>query len=456
LDQFIPNADRLRHVLPENRWKFKKSLSQASQSAMLQSLPFHPIRRVRRESNMLGDPVSAVREAIEPLRSLLNKIPLGAPVAVTAGSRGIDRMALVVRATCAVLKEAGASPYVVPAMGSHGGATAEGQRRLLAQYGITEESIEVPIVSSMETVSLGTTREGIKVFMDRAAWESRRVVVLNRVKSHTDFHGVVESGLMKMMAVGLGKLEGARSFHKHSMNLGFETAILAMGRHILGTDCILAGMGLVENDCHRLCEIASAPAIDVETLDRRLLTRARALHAKLPFPSLDLLIVDEIGKNVSGAGMDPKVIGRYVHPEHPPRDSEECIAIRRIYIRDLTPESAGNAIGMGLADLMHGRINEKIDFDITYTNASTSLAFGAVRMPMSFASDYAALEFLQRNLGAPSPDVVRAAWIRNTLSLDAFLATPACASDLAANPDYQVGPSKMLEFDQAGNMKALI
>lgn len=423
---------------------------------MLESLRFHPFRRLSCGPRSVGDPAEAVRAAMESIRPLLSQIPRGAPVAVTGSSRGIDRIADVVRAACAVLQEAGASPFVVPAMGSHAGATAEGQRRLLAESGVTEEGIGAPIVSSMETVSLGRTPEGIEVFMDRAAWESGRVLVLNRVKTHTDFDGEVESGLMKMMAVGLGKVEGARSFHTHSMNVGFDTAILTMGRHILTTGRILAGVGLVENEGHKLCQIASAPALELEALDRRLLLRARALGAKLPFSALDLLIVDEIGKNISGAGMDPKVIGRSVHSDHEPRGVKHGTSIRRIYIRDLTPESAGNAVGIGLADVMHGRIKEKIDFNVTYTNASTALAFRAVRMPMAFFSDHAALEFLLRSLGSPSPDVIRVAWIHNTLSLTSFLATPGCASDLADNPNYEVGPAAMLKFDKGGNLDWLV
>ena len=422
---------------------------------MIELLRFHPVRRVRCKSPGLADPADGVQAALEPLRPLLSQIPRGALVAVTCGSRGIDRIAVVVRAACAVLREVGASPIVVPAMGSHAGATAEGQRRLLADYGVTEEGIGAPIASSMETVSLGRTPEGIEVFMDRAAWESGRVLVLNRVKTHTDFHGEVESGLMKMMAVGLGKLEGARSFHENSMRLGFDNAILAMGRHILNDGRILAGIGLVENNDPQLCEIAAAPAVEVEALDRQLLIRARALHTKLPFSSLDLLVIDEIGKNISGAGMDSKVIGRSVHPDRVPRDIKDRLSIRRIYIRDLTAESAGNAIGMGLADVMHGRIRHKIDFNVTYTNANTSLSYGAVNMPMSFPSDHAALEFLLRNLGSPSPDVVRAAWIHNTLSVTSFLATPGCAADLAANPDYQVGLPAGLRFDKEGNLNSL-
>ena len=290
--------------------------------------------------------------------------------------------------------------------------------------------------------------------MDRAAWESGRVLVLNRVKQHTNFYGEVESGLMIMLAAGLGKLDGARSFHESGMDLGFEKAILAMDRHILGEGRILAGIGVVENNHPKLCEVAAAPAPQVEALDRRLLIRARALYAKLPFSSLDLLMVDEIGKNKSGAGIDARVIGRSVYPERVPLDIKDHLNIRRVHIRDLTPESAGNAIGMGLADVMHGRTKDKIDFNATCTNASASLSYGAVNMPMNFPSDHSALEFLLRNLGSPSPDVVRVAWIHNTLSVTSFLTTQACAADLANNPDYKVGPSAAVEFDKDSNLNS--
>ncbi len=421
---------------------------------MIELLRFHPVRSLRPKAPGIEHVDEAVRTALQAIQDVLAGLPAGAPVAVTCGSRGIDRIAAVVRAACAVLREAGARPFVVPAMGSHGGATAAGQRRLLADYGVTEELIGVPVVSSMETVSLGRTPEGIEVFMDRAAWEAGRVLALNRVKPHTDFDGEVESGLMKVMAVGLGKLEGASSFHQNSLRDGFEKVILAMGRHILASGRILAGMGLVENDRHALCEIAAAPAGGVETLDRRLLERARRLHPKLPFSSLDLLIVDEIGKNISGAGMDTKVIGRAVHPDRVPLNPPgRAIRIRRIYIRDVTPESEGNAIGMGFADAMHERIAGKADFHAIYTNARTSLAYVAASMPMHFPNDRAALDFLLGNLGSPAPETVRAAWIRNTLSVTTFLATPACVAELAGNPDYEVQPATGVEWDEAGDLK---
>lgn len=414
-------------------------------------MKFHSIYSLRPNAPAVTNIQAAVRDNIEPIRSLLRAIPRGAPIAVTAGSRGIDRIADVVRECCVALRECGASPFIVPAMGSHGGATAEGQRGLLAQLGISEQQIGAPIVSSMETVSLGTTARGIEVFMDRTAWEAERIFVLNRVKPHTDFDGAVESGLMKMMAVGLGKLQGASTFHRNSLRFGYESVIVEMARRVLDSGRIVAGLGLVENDRHLLCETAAAPACDLEQLDRRLQVRARELYPKLPFSSLDLLIVDELGKNISGAGMDAKVIGRLVHPELSLTNTER-IRIRRVYVRDLTPESEGNAAGIGFADIMHERIARKIDFHVTYTNVRAGLAPVVGRMPMYFPNDRSALEFLFLNLGSPPLDQVRAAWILNTLSVTAFRATPPCAAELEEDPSYEVHGCETVEFDNEGNL----
>ena len=422
---------------------------------MVEQLRLHPVRSRLANALAIEDVDAAVRRSFQAAPEVLASIPEGAPVAVTCGSRGIDRIAALVRAACAVLREAGARPFVVPAMGSHGGATAEGQRRLLADLGVTEELVGAPVVSSMEAVPLGRTPEGFETFMDRAAWEAGRVLVLNRVKLHTDFEGEVESGLLKMMTVGLGKLEGASSLHKNSLRSGFPEVILPMSRHIVASGRILAGLGLVENDRHSLCEVAAAPAADVEALDHRLLTRARQLHPALPFSSLDLLIVDEVGKNISGVGMDTKVIGRSVHPDRMPLEAERSIRIRRIYIRDLSPESEGNASGMGLADAMHERIARKADLRVTYTNARTALAYVPARMPISFPSDRAALDFLLGNLGSPETETVRAAWIRNTLSVATLLATPPCVAELAGNSNYEVQPAVALEFDEGDDLKTV-
>ncbi len=419
---------------------------------MLPEFPeFHRVRKLRASAPALEDAEDAVRRALAPLLAG-SALPAGARVAVTCGSRGIDRIAEVIRAACAALREAGAEPFAVPAMGSHGAATAEGQRRVLAEYGVTEATVGAPVVSSLETTSLGHTPEGVEVFMDRAAWEAGRVLVINRVKPHTTFDGEVESGIFKMLAVGLGKLDGARSFHAHSMRCGFAPVLLSMGRLALQSGRVWGGLGLVENDEHRLAEVAAAPAAQVEALERRLLVCARRLYSRLPFADLDLLIVDEMGKNISGTGMDTKVIGRTPHPDLAPLRLEGGPRIRRIYVRDLTPESEGNATGVGFADIIHRRLFEKIDLRATYTNGRAALSFNGMRVPMHFSTDREALAFLLGNLGSPAPQALRAARIRNTLAVSEFLATPACTEELAGNDNYETAPGRILEFNGQGDL----
>ena len=410
---------------------------------------FHQVRKVRAGAPAISDVAAAVGAA---LAALLARLGLaagelrGARVAVTCGSRGIDRIAEAARGACQALSQAGAQPFIIAAMGSHGNATAEGQRRVLADYGITEAGVGAPVVSCMDAVPLGRSPSGVEVFMDRVAFETGRILLLNRVKPHTTFDGDIESGLMKMMAVGLGKLEGARSFHGSAMRAGFTETILEMARVSLATGRVWAGVGLVENDEHELAEVAAAPAAGIEELDRLLLLRARRMYSRLPFSELDLLIVDEIGKNIAGTGMDPKVIGRAPQPDTPLR-LEGITRIRRIYARDLTDESKGNANGMGLADVIYKRLFEKIDFAASYMNGRTALNFHTLRMPMHFDSDEAALEFLLGNLGSPEPEELRAARIRNTLTLSEFLASPAAVRQLAGNDRYEIGPAQPLQLD---------
>ena len=265
-----------------------------------------------------------------------------------------------------------------------------------------------------------------------------------------------------MMTVGLGKLEGASSLHTNSLHNGFPQVILSMSRHTLASGRILAGLGLLENDRHRLCEVAAAPAGDpaadpaagIEGLERRLLARARQLHPTLPFSSLDLLIVDEIGKNISGVGMDTKVIGRSVHPDRMPLEAEPLHPVPpHLHPRPNAGKRRQCLPAWALADAMHERIARKADLHASYTNARTALAYVTVRMPICFASDRAALDFLLGNLGSPAPETVRAAWIRNTLSVATLLATPPCVAELAGNSNYEVQPAVPLEFDEAGELK---
>ncbi len=406
-------------------------------------LVFHRVRKLRPSAPAIADIAAAVRAALEPVLAS-HPLPAGARVAVTCGSRGIKGIAGVAAAACATLRAAGADPFIIPGMGSHGNATADGQRRVLRDYGITEETTGVPVLSSLDTVHLGATPDGVDVFMDRNAYEAGRVLVLNRVKPHTTFDGEHESGLFKMMSVGLGKLDGARSFHRNSMRLGFAQVLLAMGRLSAASGKVWAGLGLVENDEHRLAHVDAAPAAGIEALDKRLLLCARKLYSRLPFSELDLLILDEIGKNIAGTGMDTKVVGRMPHLDGTPLRTEGITQIRRIYARDLTPQSEGNATGMGLADIIHRRIFEKAHLPTTYTNGRTALAFRGMRLPMHFASDVEALDFLLANLGSPSAQELRAARVRNTLAVSDFLATPACLPEL--DGDYEVGAAAEAKF----------
>jgi hypothetical protein len=412
---------------------------------------FHEVRAVRPKAPALTDISTAVRDCFESIRPVTRTLPAGAKVAITAGSRGVDRIGDVLREVVRGLREAGASPFIIPSMGSHGGATAEGQERLLAHYGVTEKEIGAPVISCIETVPVGQTASGIDVYMDRLAYECGRVFVVNRVKPHTDFDGAVESGLLKMIAVGLGKLQGAATFHPNALRRGYEATILEMSRCSIASGKILAGLGVVENDRHVLCDIGAAPSAEIEVLDRRLQARAQELYPRLPFTSLDLLIVDELGKNVSGAGMDAKVIGRPVHPDLI-ATTRERIKIKRIYVRDLTAESEGNAAGIGFADLMHERIAGKIDFRALYMNAGAGVAPNVARMPMHCPTDLASLDLLALNMGFSSLDQPRIAWIRNTLAIGRFRASPQCVEDLAGNPDYSVDAATPFDFDETGNL----
>jgi len=372
----------------------------------------------------------------------------GRRIAVAVGSRGIASLREIVQAICAWLMDRGAQPFVFPAMGSHGGATAEGQRKVLEGYGITPDALGVEVRSSMETVSLGTTPEGFRVFMDRNAWEADGVVVVNRVKPHTDFTGKIESGVLKMMAIGMGKAEGALECHRWSWKFGFEKAIRAMSAKVLASGKILCGVVVVENELHQLAAARATRAEGIVTMEEEAMKMARPLVARIPFSKLHLLIVDEIGKNISGTGMDTKVIGRGV--ELQPGEAPE---IRLIYVRDLTLESGGNALGVGLAEVMHERLFRKIDLRKMYANARTSMNPPMPRLPIYLPSDREALDFALGALGSPEPDEQRAVWIRNTLNLDRLAISERLAREAAELKGWRLSPQASLpRFDAEGNV----
>jgi hypothetical protein len=330
----------------------------------------------------------------------------GQRIAITAGSRGVANIAEIIATVAAELKLAGAEPFVVPAMGSHGGATAEGQREMLAGYGIVEDRIACPILSSMDTVEIGHTPDGVDVWLDRNASEADGIFVVGRVKAHTAFKAPNESGLMKMMAIGLGKRQGADTYHRHDLG----RVVLAAGRVVLAKAKILGGLGIVENSRDQTYKLEATPPETMEEVDRHLLVEANGLLPRVPFDHLDVLIVEEMGKNISGSGMDLNVIGiwRRLGGERGPY-------YKYIVTLDLTEESHGNALGIGMADLTTRRLVNKIDFHATYTNVMTTNFFDTGKVPVTLENDREALELAFKTFSA---DSVRAVRIKSTLDLE--------------------------------------
>ncbi|MBW2059774.1 MAG: DUF362 domain-containing protein, partial [Deltaproteobacteria bacterium] len=289
----------------------------------------------------------------ELARLSLDEVRSGHRVAVTAGSRGVAHMAEIIGAIVEHVKYLGAVPFIFPAMGSHGGATAEGQAALLAHYGITEESVGAPVVSSMEVTEIGKTGDGVPVFVDSHALEADHIVVVNRIKCHTKFKGPVESGLMKMMAIGMGKQRGADLYHRAAIHYTFPKIIIDAARIVMEKAPVLCGVAIVENGYGETARIEALRPEQIEMREKELLALAKKMMPRLPFETIDLLIVDEMGKDISGVGIDPNVTGRnrdllrvFPHP----------VQVKRLFVRDLTDRSEGNATGIGLADLTTRRL----------------------------------------------------------------------------------------------------
>jgi hypothetical protein len=355
-------------------------------------------------------------------------------VAVAVGSRGIDQLSTVVSATIAKLKSLGARPFIFPAMGSHGGATAEGQAELLASFGVTEEAVGAPINASMETVEIGRTGSGVRVFVSRPALEADAILVINRVKPHTDFASEeIGSGLRKMLVIGLGKADSSFEAHRAVSRSAYEPVLIEVSSFVLNKLHALFGLALVEDGYHKLAHIEALPGSQFAAREPELLRQARAWMARLPFEEIDVLILDELGKNISGSGMDPNVTGRRSHLESVNRRQQ----VRTIYVRGLTPETHGNAIGLGMADIVSARLVNEMDKVSTYTNALSAMTPASVRIPMHFASDTECLSAALRMAGveAATARIVR---VRNTLALDRFVASSAYASEIAERADLTV------------------
>ena len=403
----------------------------------------------RFEAPVLTDLPAAIHAELERINASAIIKP-GETVAITAGSRGVANVATAVKATADYLKTLGAHPFVVPAMGSHGGATPEGQRSVLEHYGITEETVGAPVKATMEVVELGKTADGLPVFLDRYAAEADHVIPLNRIKAHTDFNGSIESGLMKMMVIGLGKQEGANFYHRAFFQYGFEHVIMAVGGFILDSGKIAFGIGLIENAHEDTAKAVAMPAAQLLQTERELLVEAKSLMGRLPFDELDLLIVDWTGKNMSGTGMDTNVIGRMMQNFEPEPVKP---AILRIFVRNLTEESDGNATGIGLADFTTTRLVEQIDRHSTYMNGITALGPQKSKIPFYYDTDQEAIEVALDTIGLTEPEDARVIRIESTLRLTELDISEVLLEDAKLHSRLSViGETKPLPFDAAGNL----
>ncbi len=388
----------------------------------------------------------------------LKRLKPGARIAVAVGSRGIAGLPEIVAATLEQLRAAGAEPFIFPAMGSHGGATPDGQRAVLAEYGITESALGVPIRASLETRLVGTSAEGVPVPCSVEALAADGIILVNRVKPHTDFFGTLGSGLLKMCVVGLGKHAGAIAMHEAASRLGHERVIRGMARVLLGAAPVLGGVAILENQYHQTARVSVVLGEDMEAAETKLLAEARALMPLLPFDEIDLLIVDRLGKNISGAGMDPNVIGRSVqgYSGSLMREGRPAPFIRRLFVRDLTPETHGNAIGIGLADVTTTRLVRAIDHRVTAINALTALTQQAAKVPIHFDTDREAIERILTSLALPDPRTARIVRIADTLSLIELEVSETLAEEVARQPSLvRLTERREMEFDSEGNLASV-
>ncbi len=379
----------------------------------------------------------------------------GSRVAIGAGSRGITNIARIVGTVASYWKERGMRPFVFPAMGSHGAATAEGQADVLAHYGITEGAIGCPVISSLDVVPLGRSPEGIETFMDRNAFESDGVMLVGRVKWHTDFEAAIESGLFKMMAIGIGKFAGAQRYHTHAFKIGLGAMVRSVGRQVLTSGKILGGLAILEDAWHNTAKLEAVRVEEMEKKEEELLALAKSWMGRIPVKALDILIVNEIGKNISGTGMDTKVVNRSVYGEMNPFPYAPWIG--RVMVRDLSPLSYGNGVGVGLADVVTDRFLSKVDWNPTQINSLTASTPRAISVPVHFPTDRECLEKMWPTVGKFDSKEVTFGWIQNSLELSPLVLSENLLPEIQADPMLEVlGPARPMEFDAEGNLHDML
>lgn len=418
--------------------------SRARKTTMKVSYPKMYRVRQRFDVSAVEDVGGVIRREFSRIR-FDRTIERGQTVAVAVGSRGIRNLTTIVSTVVECLKNLGLEPFIMPAMGSHGGATGPGQAELLNDLGVNRESVGARVVSNMETVSLGKTDSGAEAFVARDALEADHLVVINRVKPHTAFHSDVESGLCKMLAVGCGKHQGAIDMHKFNL----ASTIVPAAQRILSRAPVLCGLAIVENSMEQTHTIRLVLPDEFVQCDRELLVTARQLFPKIPIDPLDILVVDEMGKNISGAGIDPNVIGFWRR-----EGGERVPDYRTVIVLDITKESHGNAVGIGMVDLTTRRVVDKINFDASYTNALTTGIWASVKVPITLPDDRQVLDIALSKVADPvQARVVR---VVNTLMLEIFWASEALLPELEESGRVEIDESPLqFEFSDAGRLLPL-
>ncbi len=406
--------------------------------------------RQRFEGPRVADVAAEVQRQLTRLE-LSKKLRPGQSIAITAGSRGIAQIAEILRAIAAHLKSLGGRPFLVPAMGSHGGGTADGQRQVLESYGIREAAVGCPIRSTMETVVVERAAEGFPVHIDRLAFEADHIVVCNRVKPHTCFAGDFQSGLMKMLLIGLGKCEGAKIYHRAVRDFGFDRIIRSVAPRLLARCPILAGLAVVENAYDEIALVEAVPPERFESRETGLLALAAQWLPRLPFGQVDVLLIDRIGKDISGTGLDPNVVGRKFNDHR--AAEHEFPKVQRIALRSLTAASHGNAIGMGMAEFCRSQLLSETDFAATRLNGLVSGHISAAMPPLDYETDRQMLSAALETIGLAEPPDARLLWIADTLHLSEVECSAAYLADARGRADLEIlTEPRDLPLDAEGNL----
>ncbi|MEE3263038.1 MAG: lactate racemase domain-containing protein [Candidatus Latescibacterota bacterium] len=402
------------------------------------------------EAPEVDDIAGTVKTQITGL-NLQSRVKTGDSVAITVGIRGFNEIALITKSIVDAVKDLGGEPFIVPAMGSHGGGTAEGQQQIVESYGVTAEYVGCEIRATMDVVQVGTVEGEVPVYFDKYAAEADHVVVAGRIKPHTGFVGEIESGLHKMMLIGLGKHKGAALYHQAIVQYSFDRIIRAVASEVIDKCGILFGLAIVENQYDHTAMIEAVAPENFDERERELLVLAKKWMPRLPFDRVDLLVIDEIGKNISGSGLDSNVVGRKFY-EHCAAE-KEFPKVTRILVRDLTPETHGNAAGVGTSEYIHQRVIDKMDVESTVINCMTGNAPSGAAIPIAFPTDRECMEKALETVGYVAPENARVLRIRNTLQLGELWVSEAYADEVEKREDLSVvTDAAPMELDDQGDL----